>query len=276
MPHALVTGGSSGIGLEVARRLAGRGYDVTILARDRAKLEHAVAALLTARREGRQRVAAASADVARREELRAAIAGATQERGDVDLLVASAGIAHPGYFLEQADELFDRTMAVDYFGCLHAVRAVAPAMVRRRSGSIVLVGSGAGLVGVFGYTTYAPAKFALRGLAECLRAEMRPHGVHVAIAYPPDTDTPQLAAESATKPPETRAIAEGGGLWSAGDVAEAILRGVERRRFAIYPGWQMAALGRLHSLLAPLLASHFDRTAARAAGARPGPVRERE
>lgn len=83
------------------------------------------------------------------------------------------------------------------------------------------------------------------------------------IAYPPDTDTPQLAAELATKPPETRAITAGAKTWSADGVAAAIIRGVERRRFAITPGWEMTAIYWLHSIAAPLIASHFDRTVAK-------------
>lgn len=152
-------------------------------------------------------------------------------------------------------------MEVNYFGTLHAIRAVAPSMIARRSGSIVLIGSGAGLIGLFGYTAYAPSKFALRGLAESLRGEMKRHGVRVAIAYPPDTETPQLEEEEKTKPPETKRITAGGGRWQAGAVGEAILAGVDAGRFSIDVGWQMRWLRRLHSPLGGLLQGHFDRLA---------------
>ena len=79
-------------------------------------------------------------------------------------------------------------------------------MIERRRGSIVGVSSAAGLVGVFGYTAYAPTKFAVRGFLETLRGELAPYGIHVGCSFPPDTDTPQLADENRYKPKETKAI----------------------------------------------------------------------
>jgi 3-dehydrosphinganine reductase len=153
---------------------------------------------------------------------------------------------------------------VNYFGTLYFLKAVVPAMRRRARGSVVLISSGVGLYGFFGYTPYAPSKFALRGLAEALRAELQGTGVHVAIVYPPDTETPQLAEENRTKPPETKAITAGGGVWSADDVARVTLRGIARRRFSITPGLPITALAWLHSILAPVLHWSFDRTARQA------------
>ena len=127
-----------------------------------------------------------------------------------------------------------------------------------------MISSGAGLVGLFGYTPYSPSKFALRGLAESLRGELKQMGIQVAIAYPPDTDTPQLAAENLTKPPETKLITETAQMWTAERVAKAILRGIQRQQFVITPGLEMQLLYRFHSLLAPVLQWYFDRLVARA------------
>jgi 3-dehydrosphinganine reductase len=157
-------------------------------------------------------------------------------------------------------------MAVNYFGTLYALKAVVPAMRQRGRGAVVLVSSGAGLHGFFGYTAYGPSKFALRGLAESLRAELNGTGVHVMIVYPPDTDTPQLAAENRTKPLETKAITAGGGLWTAEAIARATMAGLAKRRFALTPGAPLTALYWLSSLLAPLLFWHFDRLARKARG----------
>ena len=129
------------------------------------------------------------------------------DRGAVDILVCSAGVARPGYFEELPDEVFREMIDIDYFGTLWPIREVVPGMIERRSGSIVGISSDVGLIGVYGYTAYAAAKFAVRGLLESLRAELAPHGVHVGCCYPPDTDTPQLAWEDEFKPDETRAIA---------------------------------------------------------------------
>jgi 3-dehydrosphinganine reductase len=134
-------------------------------------------------------------------------------------------------------------------------------MRRRRGGAVVLISSGAGLHGFFGYTPYSPTKFALRGLAEALRAEMAGTGVHVMIVYPPDTDTGQLAEENRTKPVETAAITAKGGLWTAEDVARVTLAGLASKRFAVTPGFQVTALAWLGGLLTPFLHWSFDRAA---------------
>ena len=175
------------------------------------------------------------------------------------MLITSAGVAHPGYFSEIPLETFEQTMAVNYFGSLYSVKAVLPAMIQQKRGRIVLLSSGAGIVGIYGYSAYCPAKFAVRGLAESLRGELKPWGIGVTIAYPPDTDTPQLAAENKTKPAETKHITAKAKVWSAEAVAEKILRGVSQQKFAIAPGAELTVLYRLHSLIAPALHWYFDR-----------------
>ena len=99
-------------------------------------------------------------------------------------------------------------------------------MIERGRGHLVTISSTAGLIGVFGYSAYAPAKFAVRGLTETLRAELAPHGIVVACAYPPDTRTPGLDAENELKPPETERIS------AAIKPREAARRGQGDRRAA--------------------------------------------
>ena len=261
--HVLITGGSSGIGLALACQAAADGARLSLIARDPVKL--AAAALhVSAAAPAAPEIFTAPADVADEKKLVAAIRAAEAIHGPVDMLITSAGVARPGHFEEIPVEVFERTMAVNYFGTLYAVKAVTPSMRERGRGKIVLISSGAGLVGLFGYTAYAPSKFALRGLAESLRGELKPAGVAVSIVYPPDTDTPQLAEENLTKPEETKALTAAAGLWTAEAVARATLEGVRRGRFAITPGVQLTALAWLHSLIAPVLRWSFDRTAARA------------
>jgi 3-dehydrosphinganine reductase len=258
----LITGGSSGIGLALARRYAADGARLSLVARDPAKLAAAADSMRVAS-PGATHVFTAPADVADETSLLGAIRAAEGVHGPVDILITSAGVARPGYFEELSTSIHERTMAVNYFGSLYAVKAVVPGMRARRQGAIVLVSSGAGLVGLFGYTAYAPSKFALRGLAESLRAELKPAGIAVTIVYPPDTDTPQLAEENLTKPAETKALTAAAGLWSADAVARVTLDGIRRGRFSITPGLQLTALAWLHSLIAPILRWSFDRTAAR-------------
>merc|ERR1712072_1580854 len=88
---------------------------------------------------------------------------------------------------------------------------------------------GAGQTGIFGYTTYSATKFALRGFAEALRMEMRPHGVGVSLTFPPDTDTPLLAREMENKPIECKKISASAGLFSAAYVAKVMWNGALAR-----------------------------------------------
>jgi 3-dehydrosphinganine reductase len=262
--HAIVTGGSSGIGKAIAKLLIERGANISALARDWEKLQQAKAELETLKVKKEQIVNIVAADVSNRAEIEGAIATSIARLGAPSLLIASAGIARPGYFVEQTIDIFEQTMAVNYFGSLYAIKAVLPRMQERREGQIVLISSGAGLIGIYGYTTYSPTKFALRGLAESLRGELKGTGVDLAIVYPPDTDTPQLIEEKKTKPAETKLIAASASLWTATGVAEEVLRGIDRGSFEIAPGVEMKILTRLHSLIAPLLNRYFDRLARKA------------
>ncbi|GAB4131483.1 MAG: SDR family oxidoreductase [Cyanobacteria bacterium J069] len=256
--HAMITGGSSGIGLAIARRLAAQGTSLSLIARTPEKLAAAQLQIESKRQSPSQQVLTFAADVADREQAEPAVQEAIAQLGPPDLLVTCAGIARPGEFLEIPTEVFERTMAVNYFGTLYCIRAALPAMEQRRRGQIVCVSSGAGLVGLYGYTAYSPSKFALRGLAEALRGELKPKGIGVSIVYPPDTDTPQLVEENKTKPLVTQKITATAKTWSADGVAEVILAGVQRHAFAITPGFEMGALNRLHSVLLPLLSQYFD------------------
>jgi len=262
--HAIVTGGSSGIGKETARLLVRRGAKVTLLAR-RSDVLQAASEEIARERPGADRdILTVSADVSDSSAVGAAIERAERTLGPCDLLVTSAGIAHPGYFPALPAEIFEQTMAIDYFGTLYAIRAVVPGMRQRRKGRIAIVSSGVGIVGIFGYSAYSPAKFALRGLAEVLRAELPHDGIGVSIVYPGNTDTPLLSAESLIMPAETNAITGGSKTWRAYDVARCIMDGIDRGRFVITPGWEMTWLHRIHSVARPLLEWHFDRQAARA------------
>jgi 3-dehydrosphinganine reductase len=190
--HALITGGSSGIGLALAARLAASGLDVTIIARKPEGLAAAKAAIAAKRRDSAQRVLTFAADVTDEAGVTAAIQSAIATLGPPHVLVTSAGMVIPGRFDEMPVAAFRSTMEANYFGTLYAIRAGLPAMRTNRGGQIVLISSGAGLLGIYGLTAYSPTKFAVRGLAEALRSELAPDGIGVSVVYPPDTDTPQL------------------------------------------------------------------------------------
>lgn len=257
--HAIITGGSSGIGKAVAKLLTQQGANITLIARDPHKLAQAQQELQQVMVNQTQQINIAQADVADRASITSVIEQAISTLGSPKLLITSAGIAHPGYFAEIPLEIFEQTMAVNYFGSLYSIRAVLPAMVKHQQGHIVLISSGAGLIGVYGYSAYCPSKFALRGLAESLRGELKPKGIKLTVVYPPDTDTPQLAAENKIKPLETKQITASAKVLTAEAVAQEILQGVAKNKFAIAPGMELMILNRWHSLLSPLLNWYFDR-----------------
>lgn len=257
--HTLITGGSSGIGQAMGRRLAAAGYNVSLIARRQDVLHDAAVEMRKHSVRADQRVTIHAADVADQEQAEAAVRACTAELGPVDLLITSAGIAVPGYFSEMSASVFERSMAVNFFGTLYVIRAALPGMRARKQGRIVLISSGAALLGLFGYGSYGPSKFAVRGLAETLRAELRHDNIGVSIAYPPDTATPMLEEENKTKPEETKLICELAKTWSADAVAACIVRAVERGRFAITPGLTITLMQRMPGIVLPVLSWYCER-----------------
>lgn len=256
--HVLITGGSEGIGLATAALLLERGARVSLLSRSPDKLAAARASLA-------RPVEVEPADVTDPAGLARAVEALVARCGPVDVLVAAAGGAEAGHFASLAPDVLHRQMDLNYFGAVHAVREVLPAMLARGRGHVVLVSSVAGLVGVFGYGGYGPAKAALRNLAEVLEAE---HGevLTVAVAYPPDTTTPGFARENLTKPAETAAVSAMVAPVSAEQVARALVRGIERGARTITADTGSAALARAASVLAPAVRASMRRTVRRVRG----------
>ena len=260
--HAIITGGSSGIGRELGCKLARAGYNISLIARREELLKDAAADIEKYFADPAQRVFTYSADVAAEGQAEASVAACIRELGAPELVITSAGIAVPGYFSELPLKAHADSMAVNYFGSLYVVRAAIPAMRARRRGRIVFISSGAGLMGLYGYSTYSPSKFALRGLAEALRAELSADNVGVSIVYPPDTETPMLAEENKIKPEETKLITSVVKTWGAEAVADCIMRGIARGKFGITPGAAITMMNRAPGITLPVLGWYCDRLVA--------------
>jgi len=235
----LITGGSSGIGLALAKELAGRGATVVLAARREAELEQALAALPTS---GQGQRFAIPCDVSDRKQVKNLVAETVAKAGPVDILINSAGVVMPGYVQELELDTFKWMMEVNYFGTVNTVQMVLPSMLARGSGVIVNIASFVAYVGIFGYAAYSGSKFAVRGYTEALRMEMKPHGIQVCLVAPPDTDTPQLAFENQYKPPELKALLPELGVLPPEQVARAVLRGIERQKFEIFPDFGASLL----------------------------------
>ncbi len=262
--HVIITGGSSGIGRATARLLARRGAHVSIIARRQELLDETLAELESLRKDPAQRFQIYSADLTDWEQAQQAIATLTGDDLPADVLINSAGFAHPGYFEELPLDIFRRTMDVDFFGTVHPIKAALPAMMERRSGHIVNVSSVAGFLAAFGYTAYCPAKFAVRGFSDTLRQEMKPYGIHVSVIFPPDTETPQLDYENQFKPVETRRLAGAAKALTADQVAQALVRGIERRQAYILPSFDSRLYFALTNGFVRLLHWYMDSVIAKA------------
>ena len=177
---ALVTGGSAGIGRAIAESLIGAGAKVAITGRDRAKLERTAEAIGA---HAIQADVAQEADVERTyQELLAAF-------GDLDMLINNAGVGVFKPLVEMDQASFERVIATNVTGAMLMGREAAKLFVARNRGNIVNIASTASLRGAAGGTAYMTSKFALRGMTECWRAELRKHNVRVMQINPSEVIT---------------------------------------------------------------------------------------
>jgi 3-dehydrosphinganine reductase len=250
MGHALITGGSSGIGLALGIRLAGDGHSVSIFARDTARLAAARKRIVGLAPSAE--VFTYPVDVGDSGACAEAVQCAVQQAGPPTWAIACAGIVRPIRFLDLSLSVHAEQMRTNYFGSLNFAHAVVSSMITNGGGKLVFVSSAAAICGVYGYSGYGASKFALRGLAESLRVELRGEGIDVTLVYAPDTDTPQLAAERAERSEITSRIANFGGLWQPRDVADAIVNGAKRGCFLVTPGFTVRLLYVLQGVVAPI------------------------
>ncbi|KAF0208828.1 MAG: SDR family oxidoreductase [Actinomycetota bacterium] len=259
---ALVTGGSSGIGLAAAELLAARGARVALLARDPERLAVAVNAVRSHATDASQQVLAISCDVSDRGQVVAAVREAEATLGPIDLLLNCAGYCTPGRFLELSEDEVERQIRVNLLGTINPTRAVVLGMVKRGRGHIANVASMGGYLGVYGYSGYSPAKFGVMGFSEVLRSEMCPHGVGVSVMCPPNVETPGYAREMTLEPEETAKINGSVKAASPQAMARVLLRAIERDRYYVLPGLVNKLAFRLKGLVPEVFFYLFDRDVA--------------
>jgi short-subunit dehydrogenase len=176
----LITGGSRGLGLVLARALAREGARLALCARDGAELERAASSL---RAQGAQ-VVEVRCDLTRRDQIEQMVRAVSTQLGGIDVLVNNAGIIQVGPLAEQRPEDFEEAMAIHFWAPLHATLAVIPGMRARRSGRIVNIASIGGKLAVPHMAPYCASKFALVGLSSALQSELAGDGVRVTTVCP--------------------------------------------------------------------------------------------
>ncbi|OGS50402.1 MAG: hypothetical protein A3K65_04185, partial [Euryarchaeota archaeon RBG_16_68_12] len=183
----LVTGGSSGIGLETARAFLGEGARVAITARRAGRLEAARRYLA---RHGD--VLAVRGDVSKAGDARRFAARTRRALGPIDVLVNNAGVFLDRPLALTSEREWDRVLDVNLKGTFLCTRAVLPNMLRRRMGAIVNVSSDSGLVGSAGMSAYCASKAGMILMTKALALEVAVRGVRVNAVCPGEVDTPML------------------------------------------------------------------------------------
>eukprot|EP00877_Chromochloris_zofingiensis_P011902 jgi/Chrzof1/6966/Cz02g05230.t1 len=264
--HVLITGGSEGVGLALAKLLTQQKARVSLIARTLNKLEAAKVRVLEAAglEPHDNSVFIHTADVTQQQQVfrdcptptsnQKLPLAANEPSVSVHYFANAVSTLLAGYFHDLDAAKFGAQMQLNYMGTVYAIKAVYGSMIQRNQGHICIISSTMGLLGFIGYAAYSPTKFALRGLAECLRNELQGTQVLVSIAYPGDINTPGYAKENQAKPWETAKLSEGT-LYSPEVVAQSIMRGMQRKDF-IVPNLVLK-LGLLQRICAGLVPRSF-------------------
>ncbi|KAG1751848.1 hypothetical protein EDB19DRAFT_1674042 [Suillus lakei] len=228
--HIYITGGSQGLGLALAKLVARKGAHISIVARTQSKLDDALKELEAVRQSTDQVFKAFSFSLDTAEESAAALRAASDGHGGhvPDAVFACAGAAKPMYFLDMQPEDLVLGMVNGYWIQAWTAFAAAKQMVREnKTGKIILVSSTLGYMSFVGYSSYSPAKHALRGLADSLHTELMLYGIDIHIFFPPTMYTPGFDEEKKTKPAITKRIESIDKGLTAEQAAAGLLAGVE-------------------------------------------------
>ncbi len=228
---AWITGASTGIGREIAVKLARDGVRVAASARSADRLVE-----LAQTQVG---IVPVPVDVTNRTAVAVAHRRIVETIGTVDLAVLNAGVWHP-----MAASAYDavqvaQSMSVNYLGIANALEPLIPGMIAAGKGHLALVASVAGYRGLPKAAAYAPSKAAVISLAEVLRLELPRHGITVSLINPGFVETPMTAVNEFPMPY----------IIKADDAAERILKGLARNKFEIAFPWQLVMMLKLLRLM---------------------------
>ncbi len=209
--RALITGGSEGIGYGIAEALVGKGARVAIMGRTAEKLEAAA---------NRLGVKGIQGDVSLEADAQTAVADFVAEFGGIDILVNNAGFGYFAPLIDLSKEEFEAVFATNVTGAMLMGREAARHFVGQESGALINISSTSGLSGGKGSSAYSGSKFALRGMTECWRAELRPYNVRVMLVNPSEVQTEFFAKMGRQQEPSSKKL-------RATEIATAIVGALE-------------------------------------------------
>lgn len=247
--HIFITGGASGIGLELARRFLAEGDAVSLF--DVQPLDQAVATLRQHLRNGQQ-VCGFSVDVTDAEQVASVFRQAAAKQRPTRI-IHCAGVVVARAFADTRAEDFARIISINVLGSRNVAAAALPLLAS--GGQLALVASMAGLMACYGYSAYAASKYAVVGLAEVLRLELGAQGIAVSVICPPEVETPMVQQERLDRPKATSVMKLLAGTLSVEQACEDIHQGLQRRHFLIIPGYRAHLL----HLSVQLLPGAFNR-----------------
>ena len=233
---AIICGGSKGMGKETSKFFVKMGGSVLIVARDNEVLKTVAKELNQLKIAESQFVEFFSCDTTDMDKLKPLIKDFINNHRVPDYLLNLVGYAYPQYIEKLTLDDFKKNMDVNYYGQLVPILTLLPYFMKEKRGYIANTSSMMGYFGMMGYATYCPSKFAIVGLTEALRHELKPFNIGFSILYPPDTDTPGMAIENETKPEECKILSESVKLFSAEEVAKVFIKGIRKRKYNILPG----------------------------------------
>lgn len=230
-----ITGGSEGIGKAIALEATKYGAHVIISSRSQKKCQLAFEEILSHRVSDNQQLHFATFDLRNAQMTQKELDNLVQVYGVPDILINCAGYGRPGYIDELDLEPFRSMMDLNYFGTLHAIKALLPHWIKQRKGQILNTSSIAGFIALFGYTGYCASKFAVNGFSEALRSELKPYGIKVSILCPPNTRTPGFDLENQFKPDEVLKTEEKIKVCDPEEVAVYALKKLSSNKLYIIP-----------------------------------------
>jgi short-subunit dehydrogenase len=176
----LITGSSSGMGLDAALLLAGKGHKVYASMRNMGKAK----LVKEAAKNAKVSLETIELDVTEPQTIKTAIKEIISKEGKLNVLINNAGFGVVGPFETLSENDIEKQFEVNYFGCIKCIQEVLPQMRKQKSGTIVNVSSVAGTLGLAFWSAYCSTKFALEGLTESIKLELQPFGIDVKLVEP--------------------------------------------------------------------------------------------